>query len=210
MNNKLVYKEIIAFHPGYYIQDAMEDWNLTQHELAMRLETTDKTISKLLHGEIPLSETMAQKISLMTGTSVSVWLTLQKKFEEKCCIIAQEKLVDKEISLLDDLDYSYFSTLDVVPKTKDKKEQVQSLQAFFKVSSLEILTKVNLLVACRTAVAAVEAKHVMNANAWIQTGINMAQQVYCQPFDKKRLKSCLPALIGEKMQDSFGFLYFMN
>lgn len=206
MNNKVVYKDVIAFHPGYYIQDLMDEWDITQHEFAVRLGTTDKTMSKLLHGEIPLSNTLAKSLSFMTGTGVAVWLNLQKKFEEKCCIIDQEKELDAEINLLKDIDYSYFSKLGVVPETKNKKEQVRSLQSFFKISSLEILRQVDFLVACRTAVHDVEIKHVMNANAWIQTGINMAQKIECKPFDKAKLKSDIPRLRAMTKETGEAFL----
>ena len=67
--NKQEYKNLIAFHPGYYIKEMIEDINMTQSEFAKRLGTTDKTVSKLINGEISLSDEIAQKLSSMLGTS---------------------------------------------------------------------------------------------------------------------------------------------
>ena len=54
MTNNVEYKEIMAFHPGYYIQETIEELEITQEEFAIRLGTTAKTISKLVNGEINL------------------------------------------------------------------------------------------------------------------------------------------------------------
>ena len=38
MSNKSVeYKDLIAFHPGQYVEDLIEDYNVTQKEFAERL-----------------------------------------------------------------------------------------------------------------------------------------------------------------------------
>lgn len=43
--NKIEYQELIAFHPGYYVKDYIDEQGITQEELAKRLQTTPKYIS---------------------------------------------------------------------------------------------------------------------------------------------------------------------
>ena len=93
--SKVEYKDISAFHPGYYVKDVIDDLEMSQCEFAKRLEITDKTLSKLLSGEASLSKEIAKKISQMLGTSVEVWLELQKKYEDKCCRIEQQNELEK-------------------------------------------------------------------------------------------------------------------
>ena len=38
--NKILYKELITFHPGYYIKDFIEDLAMTKDEVAKRLDTS--------------------------------------------------------------------------------------------------------------------------------------------------------------------------
>lgn len=76
----------IAFHPGYYIQELVEDSGLTLEDFSKRLDIPSKLLSSLIQGEEALSEDMAVKISNMTGTSVNLWLNLQKQFDT---IVAQ-------------------------------------------------------------------------------------------------------------------------
>ena len=93
--SKVEYNDIIAFHPGYYVKDIIEDLKMNQCEFAKRLEITDKTLSKLLSGEAPMSREIAKKMSQMMGTSVDVWLKLQKKYDDKCCRIEQQNELEK-------------------------------------------------------------------------------------------------------------------
>ena len=38
MSNKIIeYKDLIAFHPGQYVEELIEDYNVTQKEFANRL-----------------------------------------------------------------------------------------------------------------------------------------------------------------------------
>ena len=83
MSNIAEYKEIMAFHPGYYIAEVIEDMGISQEEFAIRVGTTPKNISTLVNGQINLSNDMAKKLSAMTGTSVDVWLRLQGEYDKK-------------------------------------------------------------------------------------------------------------------------------
>ncbi|MHC1717738.1 MAG: HigA family addiction module antitoxin [Acidaminococcaceae bacterium] len=93
---KVEYKNIIAFHPGYYVNDIIEDLEMSQCEFAKRLGITNNSLSELLSGEAPISGEIAGKMSQMLATSVDVWLELQKKYEDKCCQIEQLKKLEKQ------------------------------------------------------------------------------------------------------------------
>ncbi|BBB90729.1 MAG TPA: HigA family addiction module antitoxin [Methylomusa anaerophila] len=199
--SKIEYEELIAFHPGYYLREIIEDMGITQSEFAKRLDTTDKTLSKLLNGEIPLSNDIAQKLAQMLGTSVKVWLNLQNAYNEKLVEIEQRKKLDQEKHYLKFIDYNYFCCLKLVKETKKVEEKISELHKFFKVSSLSVLTKKDFLVACRTAVSDVAEKNIVNSNAWIQTAMNMAEKINCYPFNSKKLKGYLPEIRGMTLQD---------
>ena len=81
MSNCVEYKDSLAFHPGYYIQEIVEESGLTQADFARRLDTTPKNLSKLIRGEQSLSVDMAMKLSKMLGTSMQYWLNLQNAFD---------------------------------------------------------------------------------------------------------------------------------
>ena len=86
------YNEILAFHPGYYIGEIIDEMEITQEEFAKRLEITPKALGELINGKTNLSKEIAKKLSTVLGMSIEVWLNLQTEFECKCRIIMKEKV----------------------------------------------------------------------------------------------------------------------
>ena len=84
MSNYVEYKNQIAFHPGYYIKEYIDELGLTQEDFANRLGTTPKNMSYLIRGEQSLSLDIANKLSKVMGTSVKFWLNLQNEYDELC------------------------------------------------------------------------------------------------------------------------------
>ncbi len=199
--SKIEYQELLAFHPGYYILDIITDMGITQSEFAKRLNTTNKTLSKLLNGEISLSDDIAQKLAQMLGTTVDVWLKLQLAYNEKVLAIKQRKELDEEKEYLKQIDYRYFSKLKLVEDTKKPEDRIKQLRKFFKVSSLQVLKQKDFLVACRTVVTSVTEKNIMNSNAWVQTALNLTERIDCKPFNKQLLESFLPEIRSMTLQE---------
>ena len=84
MTNKIVeYKDLIAFHPGQYLGELIEDYEMTQKEFAEHLGVSPKTISKLVKGEESISNEIAQKLEKFTNISMKTWLNLQNAYDVK-------------------------------------------------------------------------------------------------------------------------------
>ena len=81
MNYKVL-NDKVAFHPGYYIKEIIDESGLTIEAFAERLGTTPDIIRGLVNGEQPISNDLAQKLSHMLGSSVSYWTNLQNAFDE--------------------------------------------------------------------------------------------------------------------------------
>ena len=92
MSNVKEYKDLVAFHPGYYIADIIDDMEISQNEFATRMGTTVETLSKLINGQANISNDLATKLSVMLGTSVEVWQNLQNTYDQKLLEIQQVSL----------------------------------------------------------------------------------------------------------------------
>lgn len=77
MSSRIECKDTVAFHPGHYAKEIVEDAGLTQEEFAKRLGTTPKTLSKLLGGGQRLTADFAWKLPRMLGASEQYRLNLQ-------------------------------------------------------------------------------------------------------------------------------------
>ena len=99
MSNYIEYNDTVAFHPGYYIKEIVEESGLTQEDFAKRLDTTPKNLSLLIRGEQSLSIDIAMKLSRMMGTSVNYWLNLQNAYDALIAEFkSQEELVEESTS----------------------------------------------------------------------------------------------------------------
>lgn len=199
--NKMEYKELIAFHPGYYIKDYIDDQGITQEELAKRLQVTPKYVSDLVNGRINLTDEMVLKLSIVFGTSTAMWLNLNRKYIEKKLEIKKRMQLDEECDLIRQLDYKFWAGLGLVKTTRITAEKVQELQRYFKVSSLRVLSQRDFLVQYRTSVPEVADINVMNANAWVQTAINIGLQADVKPYDKKKLTAAIPEIRSMTVQE---------
>ena len=65
-------------HPGEILKaEFLDEFGLTQLELAKSLDTTFRTINEIINKKRSLSTEMALKLSKYFGTSVELWLNLQ-------------------------------------------------------------------------------------------------------------------------------------
>jgi len=200
------YKNIIAFHPGYYLTDIIEELEMTQDEFAKRLGTTGKTVSLLLNGQTPLTNDLAMKISAMLGISVQTLLNLQKTYDEKKIEIDLAKALDAQIEVVDVIDYTYFVKNRLLPDVKSKLEKIKNLCSFLKVSDLQILKRRDLLASFRTTVTSVTDKNVINANVWLKTALNKGLAMQIAPFDEKKLKAHIKEIRSMTLQEPNEFL----
>lgn len=206
MSNIINYSDIMAFHPGYYVAEIVEDMGITQDEFATRLGTTGKTLSKLISGQINLSNDLAKKLSAMLGSSVEFWLNLQTLFEEKIIEIEQMKDIDQQANIISMIDYSFFEKVAKLPSTRSIAEKTANLCRYFFVSNLNILAQPDFLANFRTGIGTLEDKNIVNAQAWLQTAINFAKSIKTEPFNSDKLKTYLPEIRSMTIQDPEVFL----
>ena len=177
MSNINEYKDIIAFHPGYYIADIIEDMEISQAEFAARMGTTAKTLSQLLNGQANISNDLAKKLSVMMGTSVEVWLNLQNTYDQKLIEIQQSKDFDAQSEIIKQIDYKYFVKVAGLAATRNTKEKVANLCKYFKVSDLRIMLEPDFLVNFRVSSSYNSEKNIINSRAWIQTAMNVSRNI---------------------------------
>ena len=191
--NKQEYENITAFHPGYYISDIIIDLEMTQEEFAKRLNITPKNLSDLVNGKASISDNIAKSLAMMLGTSVDIWLNLQRTYDQKVLEIKLLKTQKAEEADLALIDYAYFTKLGVVKATKDKTERISELLKYFAIASFTVFKNKDFLVQFRQ-VQTVDEKVVLNSNAWVQTVFNIGKTIDTKPFSEKELKRFLPRI----------------
>ena len=90
MSNKIVEsKDRIAFHPGQYVEELIEEYNVMQKEFAERLGISEMKLGKLVNGEESISNDIARKLAKITNISMITWLNLQSIYDVKIAEIIE-------------------------------------------------------------------------------------------------------------------------
>ena len=206
MSNYKEFHDKVAFHPGYYIKEIVDESGLTQEDFAKRLGTTPKNLSILISGEQSLSIDIATKLSRMLGTSVSFWLNLQKAYDEKIAEFLSEEELIKEREVFRFIEYTYFRknfNLPDIPRKLD--EQTRNVREFLKISSLTVLEEKNLSVNFRSDSRGLSRSNIINANAMVQIAINRALSTDAPKYNKKEFEKAVSFALTQTMNHE-GFL----
>ena len=78
MNTYIELDNKVDFHPGYYIQEYLNEQSLSQEEFSKRYNIPLEVIK----GEQSLSIDIAKTLSNIVGTSIDYWLNLQKEYDK--------------------------------------------------------------------------------------------------------------------------------
>lgn len=69
--------------PGNTIADLLEERGWKQGDLAMRLGYTQKHVSLLINGKVPITADAAQRLSRVLGSTPKFWLTLEANYQSE-------------------------------------------------------------------------------------------------------------------------------
>lgn len=185
MSNYEEYNDEVAFHPGYYIKEIIDESGLTQEDFAKRLDTTPKNLSCLVRGEQKLSIDIAVKLSRMLGTTVEYWLSLQKSFDIGVAEFESKKELEQEKRIFKYYDYAYFRdkfSLPDLPRKTD--EQIRQVREFLNVATLNVFTRPDMSVSFRSSGDNLNESRTVKANTMVQIAINTALKEQAPKYNR--------------------------
>ena len=192
MSNYIEYNDKIAFHPGYYIKEIIDDSGLTQEDFAKRLGTTPKNLSILIRGEQSLSIDIATKLSRLLGISLTYWLGLQQAYDEKIADFLSQEELKKEKEVFKQIDYKYFRENFRLPDFPRKvEEQIKALREFLSVASLTVFEKKNMAVSFRSYKENLSLSNTVNANIMTQIAVNQVLKRNIPNYNKKKFEKAV-------------------
>lgn len=132
-------KNHYAFPPGDTIVELLEDRNMSQKELAARMNMSEKHISKLINGDVILTPETALKLDYVFGGGMKFWLNLEARYREDLLTVNQENQMDIDIALIKGLPYKELVKLNWIEDAQKSQDKVINLRKFFEVIELSLL-----------------------------------------------------------------------
>ncbi len=69
------------YHAGEYLQELLDDYNITAYKLAKDTHMPRTRVSEILKGKRGISIDTAMRLSKYFGNSVQQWLNLQQSYD---------------------------------------------------------------------------------------------------------------------------------
>lgn len=202
--NEIEYKNLIAFHPGSYLEEIIEELNMTQEEFAKRINLSTKTVSKIINGKANITPEVASSLPSVTGISAKTWLNLQDSYDLKIQEIESEKQLDQEKETLKAIDFNYFIKNNFIENKKyNITQKINTLRSLFHINSLTYLKVFNPTISYRKSQQT--EKSIINSNILVELGMNQARNKANVKFDKSKLNELLPEIKKMPLQHPRAF-----
>lgn len=186
--------------PGESVLDLAEERGWTQGELAQRLGYSEKHISQLINGKVPITVDAAQRLERVLGSSMDFWLKLEANYQKHKARLEATERHACWISWLDELPVKELMSSGAIAKAridaKNKPSIVESCLRFFGVASPEEWRGHygGMQVAFRRSRD--EQSDVGAISAWLRLGEQVAEKLDGPKYDKARFENALSEIRG--------------
>lgn len=143
-------RSYIATPPGATIKEQLNDRGMSQKEFAVRMDMSEKHISRLIHGDVQLTHDCAARLEIVLGVPAKFWLNLEAIYREKLRKVEAENSMEKDEAIAQQFPYAEMAKYNWTPATRNINEKVINLRKFFGVVDLALLENNQVTrIACR-------------------------------------------------------------
>lgn len=184
----------IAVPPGETIREQLSDRKMSQKEFAARMNMSEKHISRLINGEVHLTQETAIRLEMVLGIPARFWNNLEALYREDIVRVEAENAAEPDLAAAEKFPYDEMAELGWVTETESSMERVFNLRKFFEVAELSLLANDQITrIACRRLT--VTEKSDMLVLAWAQEARHLGRMMAADPVNIKGLPEALPKII---------------
>lgn len=175
-------KSYIATPPGATIKEQLIDRGMNQKDFAMRMDMSEKHISKLINGDVQLTHDCAFRLEMVLGIPAKFWSNLEVAYREKLAKVKAENSMEADEDIARQLPYAEMARYRWVPETRNIKEKVINLRKFFEVVELSLLGNSKITrIACRRLETT--TKSDLALMAWAQRAKAISRDIDTKSID---------------------------
>jgi HTH-type transcriptional regulator / antitoxin HigA len=184
-----------AVPPGETLRELLEEQGLSQRDLARRADLSPKHVNKLLQGLVPVSADVAVRLERVTGTPARLWNRLEADYRSDLERIRSQRELSADIMWLQGFPLTELIERDILPaEPADKSSRLEQMLVFFGVASVGAWQEVYADLACAFRTSKTYEAAPGALASWLRLGEIAAREIYCEPYDHKRLQEALPML----------------
>ena len=186
--------EVGVQSPGSKIREELQARGMLQKEFALRMDMTEKHVSKLINGEVLLTTNVASRLAVVLGIPAATWNAMEASYREELQRIQTEGQMEADVELAQCFPYAEMAKLGWVPQVRTVKEKVLNLRSFFEVVELSLLSKWQLGGFAGRSLA-LHDKEDLTVMAWLQAARKKAREKKAETFLSKGLEEMVPEIL---------------
>ena len=191
MGTVLKYKPDYAVAPGATLKELLEEKGLSQSELAMRAEISEKTISQIVNGVAPISYETAEKLELVLGTPANYWNRRELAYREALARIEATERLEENLSWLEEIPVVLLKSRKYIPNHAQKSLLVRETLKFFGVSSVDAWNAAWGIPAIQFCQQAIHKPRPGRLATWLRLGELQAAELKPQAFNADEFRRTL-------------------
>lgn len=192
MTNSRTY---IAIPPGATVKEQLLNRGMSQKEFALRMDMSEKHISKFLNGDVILTTDMASRLEMVLGLPARFWNNLESIYREKLQLIKEENEMDEDKELIENYPYSQMAKLGWVESSENPLVKVKELRKFFEVVKLSIIDN-NLLPGIVYKKYDTNNGNYYSLITWAQKAKLEARNIKTKPINIDGIKDVIPSILN--------------
>jgi len=192
-----------AVAPGEILQEALEERDMSQSELARRMGRPIKTINEIVNGKAAITPDTALQLELTLGVSATFWNNLEMAYREHIARERAQEELEANTPWVDAFPVKELAEHSLIDRGPRKADTLASLLRYFGMSSPSAWESHWLAPAAsfRASPAFESSPHAVAA--WLRWGERAAANVETQPFDGARLREVVVEIRGLTRREPF-------
>lgn len=192
-----------AVAPGEILQEALEDRDMSQSELARRMGRPTKTINEIVNGKAAITPDTAIQLEWTLGITATFWNNLETTYREHLARERAREELKAHATWVEAFPVKDLAEHELIERGASKADTLASLLRYFGVSSPSVWEAHWLAptASFRSSPTFESSPHAVAA--WLRWGERAAADIETRPFDATRLREVLEEIRGLTRREPF-------
>jgi HTH-type transcriptional regulator/antitoxin HigA len=196
-------------HPGFTLNEKLEEVGMTKKEFALKTGKPVQTIIKIINGNSSITPDMSILFENVLKIPAKFWLKKQYRYNEIVARNKRKTAIVEAIEWARSFPYPNMAKFGWIPATRKVEEKVVGLFNFFGLSSKNAWEnyyyKQELKVSFRISLKHAKESHAISA--WLRRGEILAEQSNVPHYDAGKFKQNLHLIKDLMVNHSEGFIH---
>lgn len=182
--------------PGEILQEAIDERQMTQAQLAERMGRPKKTINEIIKGKAAITAETALQLEKVLGISAGFWNNLESNYRESLARTEDRERLGQHLEWLKQINTRFLVEHEWIRPKEDKIDLLQEVLAFFGIASPDQWRQVISEPQARFRLSSRFEVDEIAVATWLQKGRIEASKIKCKPYNADRFANALNDIRG--------------